>query len=108
MATRRKTPDEPLQKIRPMLSPEEREQRMIGYAVDLAEKQLREGTASSQVITEYLKRGSKKMEYELEKLRHENELLKVKTEAIQSSQRTEEFYQKVIDAMKVYSGGGAQ
>ena len=106
MATRRQSAKEPVQKDRPMLSPEAREQRMIGYAVDLAEKQLREGTASSQVITEYLKRGSKKQEYELEKLRHENELLKVKTEAIQSSQRSEEFYQKVIDAMKVYSGGG--
>ena len=106
MANRRQTAIEPHTKDRPMLSPEAREQRMIGYAVDLAEKQLREGTASSQVITEYLKRGSKKMEYEIEKLRHENELLKAKTEAIQSSQRTEEFYQKVIDHMKLYSGGG--
>ena len=47
-------------KIRPALTPEARENQMISLAVDLAEKQLMEGTASSQVITHYLKLGSTK------------------------------------------------
>ena len=45
-------------KIRPALTPEARELQMISLAVDLAERQLLEGTASSQVITHYLKLGS--------------------------------------------------
>ena len=92
-------------KMRPALTPEARENQMIALATDLAEQQLRDGTASSQVITELLKRGSQKHQYELEKLREENELLKAKTEAIQSAARIEELYAKAIDAMRVYNGG---
>ena len=56
---------------------------MIALAVDLAEKQLMEGTASSQVITHFLKLGSSKAELEREKLAMENELIRAKTESIQ-------------------------
>lgn len=91
---------------KPAESPEARENQMIGYAVDLAEKQLREGTASSQVITHFLKLATVKERLELEKLQHENELLKAKTEAIQSSQRIEELYANAIKSMQRYSGNG--
>ena len=105
MARSRKSQDDLVQtRIQPALSPEAREQQMIGYAVALAEKQLMEGTASSQIITEYLKRGSRKAELEIERLRHENELLKAKTEAIQSTQRTEELMEEAIGALKRYRG----
>lgn len=93
--------------VRPAINPEAREQQMIGYAVALAEQQLRDGTASSQIITEYLKRGSRKAELELERLRHENELLKAKTEAIASAARIEAKYEEALKAMKLYSGGGS-
>ena len=93
-------------KMRPALTPEARENQMIALATDLAEQQLRDGTASSQIITELLKRGSQKHQYELEKLREENELLKAKTEAIQSAAKMEELYSKAIEAMRMYSGGG--
>lgn len=93
-------------KMRPALTPEARENQMIALATDLAEQQLRDGTASSQIITELLKRGSQKHQYELEKLKEENELLKAKTEAIQSAAKMEELYSKAIDAMRMYSGGG--
>ena len=89
---------------RPALSPEARENQLIAYAVDLAEKQLREGTASSQVITHYLKLGSSKERLEREKLERENELLRAKTENLQSAQRSEEIYMKALQAMKSYSG----
>lgn len=91
-------------KIRPALTPEARENQMISLAVDLAEKQLMEGTASSQVITHYLKLGSTKERLEKEKLEEENKLLKARTEALQSAKRVEELYTNAIAAMKRYSG----
>ena len=88
----------------PALTPEGRENQLISLAIDLAEKQLSEGTASSQVITHYLKLGSTKERLEKEKLEKENELLKAKTESIQSAKRVEELYKEALNAMKRYSG----
>lgn len=93
-----------LKKKKPALTPEARENQMISYAVDLAEKQLIEGTASSQVITHYLKLGSLREKLEREKLEEENKLLRAKTEALQSAQHIEELYADAIKAMKSYSG----
>lgn len=95
-------------KIRPALTPEARENQMISMAMDLAEKQLREGTASSQVITEFLKRGSEKARLENEKLREENQLLKAKTESLQSQKRVEELYAEALSAMRDYAGYSSQ
>ena len=93
-------------KRRPALTPEARENQMITLAVDLAEKQLMEGTASSQVITHFLKLGSSKAELEREKLAMENELIRAKTESIQSQKKMEEVYLNALNAMKRYSGHG--
>lgn len=91
---------------RPALSPESRENQLISYATDLAEKQLIEGTASSQVITHFLKLGTTKMQLEKEKLANENELLRAKKDAIQSDQKNGELYENAINAFKKYSGHG--
>lgn len=88
------------------VSPENREQQMIAMAVDLAERQLREGTASSQVITHYLKLGSTKSVLENEKLKTENELLRAKISAIESDERKEQLFERAIQAMRGYSGQG--
>lgn len=95
-------------KMRPALTPEARENQLISLAVDLAEKQLQEGTASSQVITHYLKLGSTKERLEKEKLEEENKLLRAKTEAMQSAKRIEELYTNALDAMRTYSGQSAE
>ena len=92
--------------MRPALTPEARENQLIYLATDLAEKQLREGTASSQVITHYLKLGSTKEKLEREKLEEENKLLRAKTENLQSQKNVEETYLNAIKAMKRYSGNG--
>lgn len=92
--------------IRPALTPEARENQLVSLAVDLAERQLLEGTASSQVITHYLKLGSTREKAEREKLQRENELLAAKAEALKSAQRVEELYAKAISAMRKYSGQG--
>lgn len=89
---------------RPALTPESRENQMISLAVDLAEQQLLDGTASAQVITHFLKLGTQKSQLENEKLRKENELLKAKTENLESLKHIEELYSEALDAMKRYGG----
>ena len=108
MARVRKLNPEPVKKSRPALTADGREKQMISLAIDCAEKQLREGTASSQVITHYLKLASTKNLLEMEKLKKENELLKAKTEAIKSAKSQEELYAKAIAAIRRYSGAGEE
>lgn len=91
-------------KMRPALSPEARENQMISLAIDLAEKQLMEGTASSQVITHYLKLGSTKERIEKEILERQKDLIEAKTQSLQSAQRIEELYTKAMEAFRSYSG----
>lgn len=93
-------------KMRPALSPEARENQMISLAVDLAERQLREGTASSQVITHYLKLATTKEKTEREILELQKELIKAKTQSYQSAQEMKTLYAEALDAMRRYSGHG--
>lgn len=92
--------------IRPALTPEARENQLIYLATELAEQQLRDGTASSQVITHYLKLGSSKEKIEREILEKQKDLITAKTEALQSAKHIEELYANAIAAMKSYSGHG--
>lgn len=88
----------------PARSPEARENQLIAAAVDLAEKQIAEGTASSQVLTHFLKLGSTKERIEKEILESQKELIRAKTEALKSAKRIEELYENALGAMKKYSG----
>ena len=101
------TSSESSRKMRPALSPEARENQLISLAVDLAERQLRDGTATSQVITHYLKLGSTKEKIEKEILEKQKELIEAKTQSLQSVQRIEELYTNALDAMRKYSGRGS-
>jgi hypothetical protein len=104
--TKAVTSSESSRKMRPALSPEARENQLVSLAVDLAEKQLRDGTASSQVITHYLKLGSTKEKIEKEILKKQKELIEAKTQSLQSAQRIEELYKNALDSMRKYSGQG--
>jgi len=77
---------------------------MVSLAVDLAERQLAEGTASAQVITHYLKLGSTREKLEQERIAQENELLKAKVESLASVKRIEELYGEALNAMRSYAG----
>ena len=88
----------------PATTPEAREAQMVSLAVQLAEKQLAEGTASSQVITHYLKLATSRERLEQEKLRRENALLEAKAESMASMQRVEEMYSQALNAMRTYAG----
>ena len=88
----------------PARTPEGRENQLINLAIDLAEKQLMEGTASSQVITHFLKLGTERERLEREKLEQENLLTKEKINSMRSAERTEQLYENAIAAMKKYGG----
>ena len=88
----------------PATTPESRENQLIAAAVDLAEQQILEGKASSQVITHYLKLGTTREKLEQEKLRQENQLTQAKIESMASSTRVEELYSNAIKAFREYAG----
>lgn len=87
---------------RPILSADDQEKYMIQLAIDLTEKKLRDGTASSQVICHYLKLASSREKLEKEKLEKENELLRAKTDSIQLQDDLRRIYQDALDAMQTY------
>jgi len=90
----------------PAKTPEAREDQLVALAINLAEQQLSEGTASSQVMTHFLKLGSTKDRIEKELLEEKKKVLKAKVEAMESAKRVEQLYTKALDAMKDYSGKG--
>ncbi len=102
-ARRRKSESQDVRR-KPATTPEARENEMISLATNLAEEQIRSGTASSQVITHFLKLGSTRERLEQERLDHENALLEVKKTQIESQQRIEELYVDAIKAMRSYAG----
>lgn len=88
------------------LTPEAQENLAISLAMDLALQRLRDGTASSQLITELVKRGSTKARLEVELLEKQTELAAAKTESLKSGARLEELMEKAMKAMRLYSGCG--
>ena len=90
----------------PARTPEGRENQLISLAADLVETRLRDGTASAQETTHFLKLGSTRERLEQQRLEQENELLKAKIEALASNKRIEELYENAIESMRVYGGHG--
>lgn len=86
----------------PATTPEARENQMISLAVEVAEEQLRNRTASAQVITHYLRLAAAKERLEKEKLEKEIALLQARADAIESEKRREELYANAIEAMRGY------
>ena len=101
---RRKSSEDERRRRKPATSPEGRENELVSMAADLAEEQILGGTASSQVITHFLKLGSSRERLEQARLEHENELLQVKKEALEGQKRVEELYLSALDAMRSYAG----
>jgi hypothetical protein len=104
MATRRKPEEMSRPRRPPATTPDGRENQLIELATDLAERQLYEGTASSQVISHYLKLGSSRERLEQERLVLENELTKEKTNNMASAAKMEELYAAALGAMSAYKG----
>lgn len=92
---------------RPGMSPEARENQLISLAVNLAEKQLMNGTASAQVITHYLKLATTRERIEKEILERQRDLIQAKTESYKEAKRFDQLLEDAMDAMKRYQGGPA-
>ena len=104
MAARKRRQEVKETRRRPATTPEARENQMVSAAFDLAEEQISNGTASSQVVTHFLKLGTAREKLELRKLETEVELAKAKIDAIESHKRVEELYVDAIKAMRSYAG----
>jgi hypothetical protein len=101
---RRKREELPKRRRSPARTAESRELELASDAYDLAEKQIQAGTASSQVITHFLKMGSTRERLEQQRIQHENELMEVKRQQIEGQKRVEELYLTALEAMRSYSG----
>lgn len=88
----------------PATTLEGRDEQLTALAIDLVERQLRDGTASSQTVNHYLKRSSPRERLELEKLRAENKLLEEKANSLASAAQNHVMYEEAIQAMKKYQG----
>lgn len=104
MAVSNRKRSRPRRRGGPARSAEARENQIVNLAYDVAEEQLSNGTASSQVITHFLKLGSQRAKLEMDKLEEENKLLRARTEALASAKRIEELYKEALNAMRSYSG----
>jgi hypothetical protein len=105
MVSRRVTDEKsPRTKRPPATTPEARENQLISLAVDLAEQQMRDGTASSQVMTHFLKLGSSREKIEQERIAMEISMLGQKQELMASAAHVEELYSEAIKAMRAYGG----
>lgn len=103
MARRTKTQEVETRR-QPARTSESREQQLSSLAYDLAEEQIRGGTASSQVITHFLKMGSTREQLEQQRMQHEIELMEVKKQSIENQARIEDLFTAAIDAMRSYTG----
>jgi hypothetical protein len=88
----------------PGTSIESRENQIIRLAYDLVEKRIRNGTATSQEVTQFVKMGSSSAQLERTKLERENQLLEAKAEALRSQKKIEELYANAMKAFRTYSG----
>jgi hypothetical protein len=88
----------------PAVTPQDRENQLVSLAFDVAEQQMRAGTASAQVITHYLKLGSSRERFEQQKIELEGQLLAAKKELMESQQRSEELFGEALKAMRTYTG----
>lgn len=88
----------------PARTPEGRENQLIALAMDLAEQKLRDGSASSQIITLFLNLATTKAQLELEKLKSDVAVSNARVDSMKSQEKSAEMYEKVLAAFKSYSG----
>ena len=99
MAKRKQSPVQPLAKTKEGI-----ENQMINLAIKQAKAQLEAGTASSQVVTHYLKLATERERLQVDILELEKELVVAKTESYRSAKNLEGLMAEAISAMRTYSG----
>lgn len=96
------------EKLRPVITPEIREARLMSLAQDCAERQLLDGTASSAIVVHYLKLATVKSQLELENLRQDNLLKSAKTDSLKNQESDNKLFAEVLSALKGYRGEGVE
>lgn len=91
---------------RPATTPEGRENQLIDLAIDLVEKRLIEGTASSQETTHFLKLATTKARLEKDILEEQRKLIVAKTKALEDAKDMKILYAEALNAMRNYNGQG--
>lgn len=104
MPRRRAVNSDELAPVRPLMSVQAREEQIAGYALDCAERQIREGTASPSVLVHFLRATSTKEALERQLLEQQNELLRVKRESAELQMQSESKYNEALQAFRGYSG----
>lgn len=105
MPPRRRSTGEVVETFRaPARDPKERENQLIEAAIDEAERQIRAGEASAQVITHFLKLGSSREILEQTRIEHEIKMLDAKRSELESQQRLDELVGDALEAFRQYSG----
>lgn len=90
--------------IRQAVLSETKRKQLVADALSLAEKKIRDGTASSQILTTIIKMGTEDAKLERIKKEYEIELLRAKAQSINAASKKDEQYEEVIAAMKEYGG----
>lgn len=88
----------------PARTPKAKENQLINMAYRLAEAKFKDGTASSQLITHFLKLATVREELENERLRADLELSRAKIKHMESQATSQELYEKALTAFRSYSG----
>lgn len=83
---------------------EEQERRMINLAMDLAERQLIEGTASSQTINHFLELGDSMQDIRRRAAENRMALNQAKIESYNQAKISDEKASKAVEALKLYAG----
>lgn len=107
----KREPEEEIQALlnrKPPTTPQEHENLLISLAMKRAEQQLADGTASSQVISHFLKMGATREQLEQDKIRKETELLKTKRDTIESAEAVEARIEAAVEAFGRYRGKNAR
>lgn len=91
---------------RPADTPESREKQLTNMAMDLAHKQLLDGTAPPSVVQHFLKVGSSREQQEREMLTKQADLLEAKVSNMSVDRDAQEAAEKAIEAIRSYNKGG--
>lgn len=88
----------------PAATPEVRELELQSLAYDLAERRLRDGSASAQEITYWLKASSRKEQLELKQLEQDTLLKAARVEQIAATAGQAELLKAAMAAFTEYRG----
>lgn len=102
--TRRFDEEKPARRRSPAKTPEEREGVLISKSLNLIEKQIDDGTASSQVLSLYAKLGSSRERLEQERLVADNAVLRKKLEGMEAAIDVKNLMEDALNAFRGYTG----